>query len=103
MADATVELDKAAADIPLTRSARENLTRAFAIAAERGGTEPEPVDILKAVLESRGTLVDRTIASLGADPRAISALLMAPDASSDAPPTLRQVLVNANREALVLG
>ena len=103
MADATAEVDRAAADIPLTRSARDILSRAFAIAAERGGTEPEPVDVLKAVLETRGTLVDKTLHSLGADPRTISALLLAPDASSDAPPTLRQLLVNANREAQVLG
>ena len=103
MADATAELDRAAADIPLTRSARDVLTRGFAIAAERGGTEPEPVDVLKAALETRGTLVEKTILSLGADPRTISSLLLAPDAGSDAPPTLRQMLVNANREAQVLG
>lgn len=103
MADATAELDRASADIPLTRSARDILSRAFEVTAERRGTVPEPVDVLKAVLETHGTLVEKTMRSLGTDPRAISALL-GPDAPTEAPaPTLRQLLVNANREAEVLG
>jgi Zn-dependent protease len=101
MPDATADLEKAAADIPLTRSAREVLDRAVAIASARGALQADPVDVLRATLEGRGTLAGQAILALGADPAGIQALLPAPDGSTGLP--IRQLLVNANREAGVLG
>jgi Zn-dependent protease len=101
MADATADLEKATADIPLTRSAREVLDRAAAIASARGAPQTDPMDVLKAMLESRGTLAAETIRELGGDPASIAALLVPPDGSPGLP--IRQLLVNANREAGVLG
>ncbi len=101
MGDARADLEKAAADIPLTRSARDVLDRAAAIATARGASQAHPVDVLRATLESRGTLADQAVRALNADPAAMSALLPAPDGSGGLP--VRQLLVNANREAQVLG
>src|SRR6267378_3781587 len=101
MTDATSDLNKAAADIQLTRSAREVLDRAAAIATARGAPQTDPVDVLKAMLESRGTLAAQTIRELGGDPSAMIAGLVPPDGSPGLP--IRQLLVNANREAGVLG
>jgi Zn-dependent protease len=101
MPDATADLDKAAADIPLTRSARDVLERAAAIASARGGLQADPVDVLRATLESRGTLAGQAIQALGGDPAKIGALLQSPDGAPGLP--IRQLLVNANREAGVLG
>jgi Zn-dependent protease len=101
MADATSDLAKATADISLTHSGREVLDRAAAIATARGAAQTDPVDVLKAILESRGTLAAQSIRELGGDPASISADLVAPDGSPSLP--IRQLLVNANREAGVLG
>jgi Zn-dependent protease len=101
MTDATSDLNKAAADIQLTRSAREVLDRAAAVATARGALQTDPVDLLKAMLESRGTLAAQSIRELGGDPAAMSAELVPPDGSPGLP--IRQLLVNANREAGVLG
>jgi Zn-dependent protease len=96
-----VDLEKAVVDIPLTRSARDVLDNAVAMASARGALQVDPVDVLKAVLETRGTLAAQSIRELGGDPAAISALLVPPDGSPGLP--IRQLLVNANREAGVLG
>jgi Zn-dependent protease len=101
MTDAAAELDKAAADIQLTRSARDVLDRAVAIASARGASQTDPVDVLKAMLESRGTMAAQSIRELGGDPESMVALLVPPDGAPALP--LRQLLVNANREAGVLG
>jgi len=101
MPDATAELDKAAADISLTRSAREVLERAVSTAAQRAEPAVNPVDVLSAVIASRGSLADQAIRSLGVDPAAVIATLPADGAAPALP--LRQLLVNANREAQVLG
>ena len=101
MADATSDLAKATADLQLTHSGREVLDRAAAIATARGAAQTDPVDVLKAVLESRGTLAAQSIRELGGDPANISAQLVPSDASVGIP--IRQLLVNANREAGVLG
>ncbi len=103
MHDATVDLEKAAADIPLTRSAREVLDRAAAMAAARGLAAPEPMDVLQAILEMRGTLASQALSALGVDPGAVSTLARFTDASGGRPLPIRQLLVNANREAMVLG
>jgi Zn-dependent protease len=97
---AIAELDKAAADIPLTRSARDVLERAVAIASARGALQADPVDVLRATLESRG-LAAEAIRAVGGDPASIGPLLPPPDGSPGLP--IRQLLVNANREAGVLG
>jgi Zn-dependent protease len=98
--DATVELDRAAADIPLTRSAREILDRA-ASAAKARDASASPNDVLVAILSSRGSLAYEAISALGIDPSTIIAQL---PTAADAPPIpIRQLLVNANREAQVLG
>lgn len=101
MPDALADLAKAAADIPLTRAARDVLDRAAAIASARGASQADPVDVLKATLESRGTLAEQAIRALNGDPATMSAQLAAPDGSAGLP--IRQLLVNADREAHVLG
>ena len=55
------------------------------------------------MLSTRGTLADQAMRALGADPASIASEL--PPVDSEAAPTipLRQLLVNANREAQVLG
>jgi Zn-dependent protease len=100
--DANTELERAAADIPLTRSAREILDRAAATAKARGAS-PTARDILHATLSTRGTLAEQAIRSLGADPASIASQLPPADDSGEATIPLRQFLVNANREAQVLG
>lgn len=101
MADALMDVERAASDIPLTRSAREVLDRAAAIATARGALKTDPIDVLRATLESRGTLAEQAVRALNADPATMSAHLPAPDGSGGLP--VRQLLVNANREAQVLG
>jgi Zn-dependent protease len=101
MADATGDLAKATADIQLTNSGREVLDRAAALATARGAAQTDPVDVLKAILESRGTLAAQSIRELGGDPANIGAELVAPAGPVGLP--IRQLLVNANREAGVLG
>jgi Zn-dependent protease len=101
MADAAADLNKAAADIQLTRPAREVLDRAVTIASARGAAQADPVDVLTAMLESRGTLAAQAIRELGGDPASVSAALVPPDGTPGLP--IRQLLVNANREAGVLG
>jgi len=100
MPDATAELETAAADIALTRPAREVLDRAAAAASRRGSEQIDPVDVLAAITTSNGSLAEKTMRTLNADPRAITAALP-PPAPGGLP--LRQLLVNANREAQVLG
>jgi Zn-dependent protease len=100
MPDATADLEKAAADIPLTRSARDILERAAATAKLRGSPQTDPEDILVAIAKSPGSLAEKTMRSLNTDPRAISDASAPGDVS---PLPLRQLLVNANREAQVLG
>ena len=94
-------IDRAAADIPLTRSARDVLERAIADSDKRGEAEANPVDVLKAVLAARGSLADEAIRKLGVDPATIISDLPQNGAVPTLP--LRQLLVNANREATVLG
>jgi Zn-dependent protease len=98
--DATAELDRASADIPLTRSAREILDRAAAAAKSREASA-SPNDVLQAILSSRGSLAYEAISALGIDPSTIVAQL--PTADGAQPIPIRQLLVNANREAQVLG
>jgi Zn-dependent protease len=98
--DATVELDRAAADIPLTRSAREILDRAASAAKSRDASA-SPNDVLVAILSSRGSLAYEAISALGIDPSTIIAQLPTTDGAQ--PISIRQLLVNANREAQVLG
>src|SRR4029077_7748543 len=101
MADAAADLNKAVADIALTRSARDVLDRAVAIASARGAAQTDPADVLNAMLESRGTLAAQAIRELGGDPANVTAALAPPDGAAGLP--IRQLLVNANREAGVLG
>jgi Zn-dependent protease len=102
MPDAIVELEQASADIPLTRSARDILDRA-AGAAKARGANASPTDVLQATLSSRGTPAYEAIKALGIDPASIAAQLPPPAAPSVQQIPLRQLLVNANREAQVLG
>jgi Zn-dependent protease len=101
MPDATAELMRASADIPLTRDAREILERATHLAAERGSPPTTPSDVLNATLQLPGSLADRELAALGFDAKTITELIGADGATGSLP--LRQLLVNANREAQVLG
>src|SRR5579864_4124855 len=102
MPDAVLELQRAAADIPLTRDAREILEQASDAAAQRGAPQATPVDVLDAMFKRRSGLAVEAITSMGLDPTSIVALMPA-DAPSEAALPLRQLLVNANREAQVLG
>lgn len=101
MSDATAELERAAADIPLNRDARDVLERATALASERGAPQAGPVDVLKAILADRGSSAFDAIRTLAGDPRDIDAETASANGAESLP--LRQLLVNANREAQVLG
>ncbi|HYT12809.1 MAG TPA: Clp protease N-terminal domain-containing protein [Candidatus Nitrosopolaris sp.] len=101
MSDATAELERAAADIPLNKDARDVLERATEIAAKRSAQHAEPVDVLEAILADRGSSANQAIRKLGTDPQAIQTFITTGNGSVSLP--LRQLLVNANREAQVLG
>jgi len=90
----------ASTDIPLTRDAREILERASHIASVRGSLQISPSDVLIATLELPGSLADRELAAVGFDPKSVAAQMT--DGETASLP-LRQLLVNANREAQVLG
>jgi Zn-dependent protease len=101
MRDITADLDTAAADIPVTRPSREVLEHAVELSRARGLPEVDPMDVLRSVLESSGGLTEEAIRAAEVDPAALRAAVPADGAASDLP--LRQLLVNANREATVLG
>ena len=101
MPDTTAAVDRAAADIPLTRAARDVLERAVEAAASRSTTEATPLDVLRSLLGMPDSLALATMRSLGVDPTAVAVKLGADGEVSPLP--LRQLVVNANREALVLG
>lgn len=92
------EVDRAAADIPLTRDAREILEKATRIAAARRAPQTTATDVLEATLQQRDCLAGREMRALGLDPSGVVAHGVADGAVS-----LRQLVVNANREAHVLG
>ena len=91
------------ADVKLTKSAEDVIHRAYLIAAERGveGTDVDALDVLQAVLQTRGTLADKAMRSLGADPATMARSLPARTGSPVLP--LKQLIHNSVREALVLG
>jgi Zn-dependent protease len=101
VSDATAELDRAAADIPINRDARDVLEKATALASRRGAPQAGPVDVLEAILADRGSSAYGAIKTLSGDPEAVNAEATREDGGADLP--LRQLLVNANREAQVLG
>jgi Zn-dependent protease len=108
VSEATAELDRAAADIPLNRDAREVLERASDLASARGAPHAGPVDVLKAIKADHGSSAFKALQTLVSDTEAIDtdATTVPTQASGgDAAPSLslRQFLVNANREAQVLG
>jgi len=102
MPDAAVELQRAAADIPLTRDAREILELATEAASQRGASQAAPADVLQAMFKRRGSLAVEAITAMGLDPKSIVAVVAEDGAAAPSLP-LRQLLVNANREAQVLG
>jgi Zn-dependent protease len=102
MPDPQAELEQAAADLSLTRSAREVLERAVNAAKARGANVT-PSDVLQATLSSKGTPAYEAIKALGIDSASIAAQLPAAGMSTVESIPLRQLLVNANREAQVLG
>src|SRR5690242_3187314 len=91
-------------EVALTHDARTVMQRAGSIAAARGAPPEgsDAVDLLEALLQTRGTLAERTLRGLGVDPAAALKLLPARDGSPAALPS-RQVLLNASREAQGLG
>ena len=101
MADATAELERASADIPLNKDARDVLERATALASERGAPQAAPTDVLEAITADRGSSAYQAIKTLAGDPHTIDAHAAGLDGAALLP--LRQLLVNANREAQVLG
>jgi Zn-dependent protease len=102
MPDAAVELARASADIQLTRDAREILERAIEISSARGEMQTPPLDVLAATLQLPNSLADQAMRKLGVDAKALAAQVSA-NGSDASPLPLRQLLVNANREAQVLG
>jgi Zn-dependent protease len=102
MPDALAEMERDSADIPLTRAARDILERAAAMAKTRGDSAA-PNDVLLVLLSIRGTLADEAIRALGIDPSTIIPQVPPSDGSGAKAIPLRQLLVNANREAQVLG
>jgi Zn-dependent protease len=101
MADATAELERASADIPLNKDARDVLERATTLASERGAAQAAPTDVLEAITADRGSSAYQAIKTLAGDPHTIDAHAAGLDGAALLP--LRQLLVNANREAQVLG
>src|SRR5216684_2313466 len=101
MADATAELERASADIPLNKDARDVLERATALASERGAAQAAPTDVLEAITADRGSSAYQAIKTLAGDPKTIDPHAAGVDGAAGLP--LRQLLVNANREAQVLG
>jgi len=91
------------ADIALTNDARNILERAASIASARGAAPDgaDATDVLTALLQVRGTLAERAIRALGVDPSSIASFMPPRDGAPGLP--LKQVLVNAVREAQVLG
>jgi len=102
MPDATAELERAAADIPLTRDAREILERAAQVASARGSMLLAPADVLQATLQLPRSLAEREMQAVGVDPQSVLPLVRA-NGEAAGSPTLRQLLLNAMREAQVLG
>jgi len=102
MPDALAEMERDSADIPLTRAARDILERAAAMAKTRGESAT-PNDVLLVLLSIRGTLADEAIRAVGIDPATIIPQVPPSDGSGAKSIPLRQLLVNANREAQVLG
>ena len=86
----------------MTRAARDILERAATTAKTRGASA-SPSDVLQVVLSIRGTLADEAVRALGVDPSSIISQLPDSDGAGAPAIPLRQLLVNANREAQVLG
>ena len=95
------DLDVATADIPVTRDAREVLERAADASRARALASVDPVEVLRAVLEKPGGPAEESLRALDVDPVAMAASLPQDGSAPELP--LRQLLVNANREAQVLG
>src|SRR5437868_8593549 len=100
MPDAAAELERASADIPLTRDAREILDRAAKVASARGSLNIAPADVFNAALQLPRNVADTELHARGFGPKSIAPLIEANGAGAAALP-LRQLLVNANREAQV--
>lgn len=92
------ELDRAAADIPLTHDARAILRRATRLAAEHGAPQTSASDVLQATLEEPKSLAAQEIKALGLDPNTVER-----HGEPNGAVPLRQLIVNANREAQTLG
>lgn len=101
MPETTAAVDRASADVRLTRSARDILERAVEAASHRNTTEATPLDVLRSLLGMPDSLAVETIRALGIDPATVAVKLGADGEASSLP--LRQLVVNANREAQVLG
>src|SRR3979411_1315141 len=101
MRDIAADLDTATADIPITRPSREVLEHAAELSRARGIAGVDPMDVLRSVLDTSGGLVEEAIRAVDVDLAALRAAVPADGTATDLP--LRQLLVNANREATVLG
>src|SRR5438094_8434790 len=98
MVDAASELERASADIVLTRDAREILERAAKVATARGDAHVAPADVVNATLQLPGNLADTEIRAPGYDPKSIAPRIQA-DGADASSPSLRQLLANADRQA----
>jgi Zn-dependent protease len=78
------------------------IERATANASHRGSSEVTATDVLRATLQLPGSLADNEIRALGVDPKTVASEVPA-DGDPRSSPPLNQLLVNAGREAHVLG
>jgi Zn-dependent protease len=103
MPDATSHSPWATGDVKLTRDGEAILNRAVAIAVSRGvePSQADATDALEALLQVKGTLADRAIRALDVDPSTIAKFMPPRDQVPGLP--LKQLVVNAVREAQVLG
>ena len=85
----------------MTRDAREVVDRAARAASERSATETTPADVLTALLEMPETLAGRELEAQHVDVAAIRSAVAGAAGARTLP--LRRLLVNASREAEVLG
>ncbi len=94
------ELEGAAADVSLTRDARAILESATRLASDHRRARTSPTDVLEATLHSPDSLAVGEMRALGLEPAAVHL-----DGSGDGALSLslRQLVLNANREAQGLG
>lgn len=91
------------ADVTLTHDARSILQRAASLATTRGvpADQCDAIDVLNALLQTGGTLAERSLRALNVDPSDLASKV--PPHDGTAALQVKQVLLYASREAQGLG